>query len=236
MNLLAEVIPVDAISADLRNDFRALMDAYYKNIRLDEFERDLLEKNWVLILRTMNGKAVGFSTIRLEEQATLEQRVRIIFSGDTIIDRPYWGSPELSIAWGKHIVSVLQMEPEIPLYWILTTKGYKTYRFLPVFFKEYHPRPEGTISPFDATVLRDYALRRFPLSFDPESGILRADPQSQLLRPGVADIDSSNRGRTDIAYFERMNPGHLHGDELVCIARFCKENIKSSMLKRIGLA
>jgi hypothetical protein len=235
MGLTAEIVTVEAISNDLRNVLFKLMNAYYVNVSLEEFKRDLLEKNWVLILQNPEGRTVGFSTIRLEEQTTLGQRVRIVFSGDTIIDRPNWGSSELPIAWGKHIGSLLQMEPSVPLYWILTTKGYKTFRFLPVFFKDYYPKSGGTISEFDAEILRDYATKHFSERYDSGSGILCAGPTDQRLRPGVSDIDASNRGRSDIAYFECMNPGHARGDELVCIARFCQDNIKSSMLKRIGL-
>ena len=49
------------------------------------------------------------------------------------------GSLALPVAWGRLMLSLEEVGAGQHLYWLLTSKGYKTYRFLPVFFNEFYP-------------------------------------------------------------------------------------------------
>jgi hypothetical protein len=61
----------------------------------------------------------------------------VVYSGVTIIRSEYWGTPQLPSTWIK---TVLEKSAEMvqPLYWLLISSGYKTYRFLTVFYKEFY--------------------------------------------------------------------------------------------------
>ena len=61
------------------------------------------------------------------------------YSGDTIVAREYWGETELSRLWSRTVFAgadrILAQRPETRVYWFLICSGYKTWRFLPVFFQ-----------------------------------------------------------------------------------------------------
>src|SRR5213075_2720173 len=65
------------------------------------------------------------------------------FSGDTIVDREYWGESVLSRLWSQTVFAeaerLIAERPAMTVYWFLICSGYKTWRFLPVFFREFYP-------------------------------------------------------------------------------------------------
>ena len=100
-----------------------------------------LAKQWVILLYDQS-RLCGFSTQVLFDFPHENRDDKILFSGDTIIDKCRWGSLALPVAWGRLMLS-LESRPHGELYWLLTSKGYKTYRFLPVFFHEFYPCYSG---------------------------------------------------------------------------------------------
>jgi len=123
--------------------------------------------------------------------------------------------------------------PDADLYWLLTSKGYKTYRFLPVFFREFQPCYHRGLSDFEIKLLHGVASNRFGERFVPASGILRAAPDSQHLKEGIADLDEHRLRDPHIAFFQQRNTGHARGDELVCLARFHPDNLTSYIRRQL---
>jgi hypothetical protein len=121
----------------------------------------------------------------------------------------------------------------VPLYWLLTSKGYKTYRYLSVFFRDYFPQPNRVIATRERQVLDAFAGHLFNGRLDREFWIVRAASNGQRLRAGVADISDAKLKNPDVAYFDKMNSGHAKGDELVCLARFSDDNLTPFILKRL---
>ena len=107
------------------------------------------------------GELCGFSTQMLMQAECQGRPVTALFSGDTIIAREYWGDPALSHAWGRLALQLMDL-PGRELYWFLMSKGYKTYRFLPVFFREFDPHPERPMPPDRKAVLDVLARRKYP--------------------------------------------------------------------------
>ncbi len=222
----------DKITDKEKADMFLLMRTYYKNVSKEHFYNDLAKKDRIIML--MDGKSLcGFSTQVLLERTIGNQKTNIVFSGDTIIDKQHNNSFALPIAWGKMMLSILNQYPGMPLYWFLTSKGYKTYRYLPVFFYDYFPKPFAKLSSFEKELLLCVGRELFEEKLDTKRWILIAGKNDQHLRPGVADITESRRSKQEIVYFEKKNPGHMHGDELICIARFAENNIKPFISKKI---
>jgi hypothetical protein len=158
---------------------------------------------------------------------------KILFSGDTIIDKNHWGSLALPVAWGRLMLSLQAAYPHAELYWLLTSKGYKTYRFLPVFFQEFYPCHTAETPAFERTLLRSVASQRFGVRFDAAIGVLRAEPGAQRLREGIAELDSKRLRDRHVAFFQQQNPGHWRGDELVCMARFHPDNLRPYIRRQL---
>jgi hypothetical protein len=232
MGIRTAIAPVEGLSEKHVHDMLRIMQTYYYNVSPDQFVKDLEEKYRVILLWE-SGRIRGFSTQMLFDHDFEGRQVQVIFSGDTIIEKSHWGSLALPVAWGRLMLSILSEHSDRDLYWLLTSKGYKTYRFLPVFFREFYPSCRKEAPAFEKALLCSLARRKFCDRFDSRTWIIRASEGAQCLRPGVADITERWRRDKHIAFFEKANPGHAKGDELVCIARCHEGNLKPFILRRL---
>src|SRR3954468_15761273 len=137
MRLQGRLVPVAELTPAQRDARFALMDRHYENVRRQAFEADLEEKQWVILLLDP-ASVCGFSTQVVLEVEVGGRPVRALFSGDTIVDRDRWGDPALPHVWGRLALPLSDAAPAAELYWFLISKGYKTYRFLLLFFREFY--------------------------------------------------------------------------------------------------
>jgi hypothetical protein len=199
-----------------------LMEAHFEGISRGSFERDLEEKGWVVLLEeeTAEGGArlCGFSTLDLYTVRFRGETVHVVYSGDTLVEASARGSSLLPRTWIRAVLSLRRQHlgGGAPFVWLLLTSGFRTYRFLPVFFRRYHPRP-GAEEPPRLGELRGFlARRRFGDAYDAQAGVVRfAEPQ--VLRPDLRTIPASRLTDPHVAFFAARNPGYERGDELVCL-------------------
>ena len=234
MQLTGQIIRVaDVSSVDCRQMFD-LMRCNYDNITWAEFDTDLNEKDWVIVTRHPdNGQVMGFSTQQLYDQQTSEGPIKVLFSGDTIVDPEFWGSNPLAKLWGQLTLALMDTYPDHDLFWFLISKGYKTYRFLPVFFNEFFPRLDTPTPRWAENILNGIANKKFGDRYEAQHGIVYAALDGCRLKPNVAEI-SNRTSDLNIRFFESSNPGHALGDELCCLARLSRRNFRSSAWKVIG--
>jgi len=215
-----------------------LLRAHYDNVSREAFLRDLSEKHWVIALSLEEtGEIVGFSTQMLFGHEGAEGRVLVLFSGDTIIDREHWGGLELPMAFGRMALSIERGFPGEICYWFLICKGYKTYRYLPVYFREFYPSCGSEVPPYEANLMRSLATRKFGDYYHPGSGVVSFGSDAPHVKAGVADVTDDLLKDPHVAFFVGANPGHARGEELVCLARFHVDNIRprvAGMLRKLG--
>ena len=157
MSLTGAVIETNRVTATDIDRMFTLMQQYFTGVNATAFVNDLNAKPWVIVLRDSDtGVLQGFSTLCLMEATVQDESVRAFFSGDTIINRAYWGSLELERVWLRHLYTWIHADPETRWYWFLICKGYRTYRYLPVYFHRYYPSPEPT-PPFEQAVLETFS-------------------------------------------------------------------------------
>ena len=194
-------------------EMEALYRRYYTGAEPDAFRRDLFRKDYVILL--LNGAAVaGFSTQKLTE---MPDGARILFSGDTVVDASERRQFGLAGAFGHIMLRLIRDCPDRPRYWFLISKGARTYRFLPTFFRVYVPSHESAPG---LLRLRDaVAAHLFPREWVAEKGILHF--------PGSKDrlISDELRNDPESVLFRRLNPGWADGDELCCLAPISPENL-----------
>lgn len=232
MKLTGRVSKTTEINKVQLDQMFSLMNDYYDNISWESFMEDLSEKDGVILLENGNG-VKGFSTQKLIEHTIDGKSVSVVFSGDTIIDRSCWGTLVLPVTFGRMMMSLRKQLNGTDLYWFLISKGYRTYRFLPVFFNSFYPSPDNPNGQFEKRLLRQVAKRKFPGSFDPQKFIINASKKSQKLKPGICDITEQRSKDRYIAFFKKNNPGYADGDELACLAKFDENNLTPFILNRI---
>src|SRR5258708_11494703 len=237
MALVGKLIPVPRVTQIQRDAMFALMDRHYLNVSRDRFDADLDEKDWVILLCDRSTQEVGgFSTQMLLDADADGRPIRALFSGDTIVDRERWGDSALSHVWGRLALSLIDRLDTIELYWFLISKGYRTYRFLPVFFPEFYPRHDRPTPGCASAVIDALARRKFPNGYDAHAGVVRAGTDKDRLRAGVADLTAERLRDPHVRFFAARNPGYADGDELCCIAPLTRANFTAAAYRVIGPA
>jgi hypothetical protein len=209
-----------------------LMLGYYENVNPFDFDLDLQRKDHVVVLRK-DRHICGFSTQAFWEKTIAEQKVGIVYSGDTIVDRNARVSFAMPVAFGQYLNTVYARAPERPLYWLLTSKGFRTFRAMSVFFSNYFPAEGRLLSDFENRLLEMLCAEKFPGRLDRNNWILKAPPESQTLKTGADLAEMSSRSHPDIERFVQLNPSYRCGDELICLARFEKTNVKASLWNKV---
>ncbi|HSP17666.1 MAG TPA: hypothetical protein VLV78_23175 [Thermoanaerobaculia bacterium] len=212
------VIARTSLSSGERDQMFALFSDYFAHVTREVFEHDLDEKDWVILLRDDDGSVSGFSTLmRLDVDGH-----PVFFSGDTIVARHRRSTTDLPRLWVNHIRSVSGTLAG-DIYWFLISSGYRTYRFLPVFFREFHPRFDGSPAQLKS-MLDTIASRRFGAAYDPASGIVHL-PAPSPLRDAEDDLEQRAQHDPHVRFFLEANPGHAAGDELACLVRVAHDNL-----------
>lgn len=232
MSLVGKVLRVDQLHASQRDEMWQAMRRHYRNCIREVFDADLDEKQWVVVAQSQpDGAIVGFSTQMLIDARVDGEPIRFLFSGDTIVDPQYWSQNPLAGTWGRLALALLDDAPQTPLHWFLISKGYRTYRYLPVFFHDFFPRHDLATPCHVARLIELVAQTKFGPRFDAATGVVRAASEANLLREGLASPAPSRLTDPHVAFFCQQNPGHALGDELCCLAPIARENFKPAALR-----
>ena len=226
-----DIVKRDEIDDATRAAMFALFANQFSGVSETDFLRDLDEKNWVLLLRTDDGKLSGFSSLHVYRTTVGERELTVVYSGDTVVDVNTWSDSALSYYW-MGAVDFLQKYYETDrLYWFLLVSGYRTYRFLPVYSEFFYPRFDEP-TPADVQEVMDaLALARFGDRYDEQTGIVRLRAPARL-KGELSGIPDNRLSDPHIAFFAERNPDHERGDELVCFA-ILAENKLTRLGKRM---
>lgn len=224
--LTASIQPVAAISSVDREEMWNLYQRFYSGTHRALFDADLAAKDSLLVLRDDQQCIQGFSTIAVGLTEFDDRQIRYVFSGDTIVDRAFWGSQALAFSWLRYVGELKREQPELPLFWFLIVKGHRTFRYLPTFAREFYPHWErGTPEPV-AALMQKLARERFGDAFDAESGLIRYPESHGHLAEAYAEANERECGREDVSFFLKRNPGYRDGHELVCLCELSRENLR----------
>jgi hypothetical protein len=205
--------------------FRLLSD-HFNGVTPEQFARDLAEKNLAVLLES-DSRLVGFSTLMAYTATFDGEQLNVIYSGDTIVAQEAWGSTALPRAWVAGVDTLRSSLPPGRCFWLLLTSGFRTYRFLPVFWRVFHPCFDSPTPPVTQRMLEALSGQRFGGQFDRKSGIVRFN-HPQRLRRDLREVPQERTRDPHIAFFLSRNPGHGNGDELVCLTELCTGNLTAA--------
>lgn len=220
------LVPRTELTAAQKSEMFQLLAQHFDGVTPEQFARDLAEKNLALLLQR-GETLVGFSTLLAYTTDFDGAAVNVIYSGDTIVTPEAWGTTALPRAWVAGVESLRATLPPARCFWLLLTSGFRTYRFLPVFWREFFPRFDSPTPSSMQRLLDQLAAERFGAQFDHGAGIVHF-PRPQRLRDGLHEIPSGRGNDPHIAYFLSRNPDHANGDELVCLTELCSDNLTAA--------
>jgi hypothetical protein len=224
-SMLVDMARCAELSASERRDMYGVFSRYYENTTLSRFTRDLDAKDWIILLREPGGNLVGFTTAQCYTHAGATGPAVVLYSGDTIVERDYRTTGDLAGAFGHLLLRVVAQNVGVPAYWLLTSKGVRTYRFLPVFFHTFFPSAgqEGSLEL--APVLDEIAGQKFGDAYSPLTHVISHRGQHDRLCDAEHDPSLLNRNDAHIRFFLERNPGYREGDELACLTPLSRDNL-----------
>ncbi len=206
-----------------RDEMSGLLESHFDGVTQSQFDADLDSKDWVLRI-TRDDTLVGFSTLKAYTTAVAGQSVNVIYSGDTVMAPEAWGSPILSRGWIALVRMIQSTRPGERWHWLLLSSGFRTYRFLPVFWREFWPRHDREPDESTRHLIDALATEQFDGCYDRATGVVRF-PRPQRLRDHLAAVPEGRENDPHIRFFLERNPGHANGDELVCFAELGPGNL-----------
>ena len=223
-NYRSTVVAIEDLPSDTISRMVRLYLANYEGTSEALFRRDLVEKNDVILLYS-GTEMVGFTTLLDYPADHSGIPIRVVYSGDTIVERMHWGQQELAFAWIRRTAEIKARAPDTSLYWFLLTKGHRTFRYLSVFGKTTYPHWD-TERPDLKRLADQLASARFGRDYNPESGVVEFPTSRGHLAPCIAEPSEEDLAKEATRFFLTKNPGYRQGHELVCLFELESANMR----------
>ena len=229
--LTARFVPLHRIHLRQVREMYDIFKAHYEHTDIETFVSDLSRKDGAILLTEYGtGRIVGFSSVVTLAVGERDQG-RGVFSGDTIVVPEYWGTRALHFAFMRYIIRQKLRKPLSPLFWLLISKGYKTYLLMANNFDRYYPHPDQQHEDLEPLV-KSYCDALFPGYYAPHTRVLDFGESAQRLRRGVAAVsDELVREVPKVRFFQERNPTWNRGTELPCIALLSWTTITKAITK-----
>ena len=219
-----ELVRVDELAASQGEAMITLFQRFFENVSREQFHKDLDEKGWAILIEDDRSELRGFTTLDIYDVEHEGQTVGVVHSGDTIVDDSARGTTALSSTWIGAVNHLRRELGKDRLWWLLMVSGFRTYRFLPVFWKKFWPSCEAKTPPDVQALIHALAEERRGDRYDRKTGIVRrAEPQ--ILRRALRGIPERRMRDPHVTFFAKKNPGHEKGDELVCLTELAHHNL-----------
>jgi hypothetical protein len=203
-----------------------MMSEYYDNILWDNFIVDLRKKDEAILLCDDAGAIHGFTTLASFDY---DPTTRLLFSGDTVIEQEHWGNNDLTQIWSRRAFALAGAFGG-KTYWLLMTKGYKTYKYLHTFFNCFYPRADTETTRDIQAIIDNFAKMQYGEKY--RNGVITAG--RDFLKDEFAAIDEAKLKDRNTAFFLEKNPNYKNGDELVCLCEISANNLNKYGRRALG--
>ena len=165
----SSIVPVDELPDDTRQQMAALYFRYYEGSDEETFQGDIDSKTEAIVLHA-GDELAGFTLLHHYDGCFGNERARIVYSGDTIVDRAHWGQRVLAFSCVERM-GHYSRGSTLPVYWFLVVKGHRTYRYLSVYCRSFYPH--WSIDRSDLKPLADeLAAAKFGSAYNKNTGVV----------------------------------------------------------------
>lgn len=216
--LIRKTVLTRDLTPSLHKVMFSLFEQYYDHVTFEKFVEDLNEKTHVFMFHEKkSGRLIGFSSIFKKKLSNVASGV-FLFSGDTVMHEAYWGTKALQKSFFWFILKSKLRSPFFPVYWMLMSKGIKTYMMMRKNFRFSYPNHNGiTPSHFQHIVDNFYAMK-YPRNYQAKKGLILFEEKVGSVKKNLETPGEDVMKHPDAAYFFKLNPLWENGDELACVA------------------
>jgi hypothetical protein len=222
-----EVVDVARLTPGQRAGMLALLQTCYANVSPDQFNRDLDEKEWTILgTDPVSQRVWCFSTMR-RLRATIDgQQVTAFYSGDTASSADARGAA--TAAGTRLVIRKMFYERMISddegLYcWFMISSTYKSYRLLPMIFRDFAPGPARGLSPGETKLVAELSRLKH-IDFDASTGVVTLANPSLPFELATAS-ESLTQQDPYAAFFHTANPHAASGDRLATLTVISLNNL-----------
>jgi len=226
--LKSKIIEATQVGDFLLQSMFELMSQTYEGTSLEKIKSDLSNKDSILLLLDEQQHLQGFTTMQLFDFQFNNKHVKIIYSGDTVISEDFRGEMELMRAWWQFLCKIQQKNETVDIYWMLISKGWRTYKLLPIFFKKFYPNKKNETPADFQYFIDDLGAFKFPAEY--KNGLL-VPHSPDYLKNGKNDVPSHRGNDSDIQFFLEKNPHFYKGNELLCVTKLHPNNLTNIGLR-----
>ena len=224
--MIGELLPRAALGGDDVADMYRLFTTHFERVSEDRFRVDLERKDWVI--RVRDGKTLlGFTSLQFLRVRAAAADLEVLYSGDTIMKPEARSTTLLARTWIDSVRRISELHAAAEMHWLLLVSGFRTYRLLPVFWREFFPNCMQATPAGVRDTVATLAGALFGGGYDAHAGVVRFD-SPQPLRPELSRIPESRLADPHVRFFASANPGHAEGDELVCWTRLTQDNLTAA--------
>ena len=227
--MIGELLLRAALAVDEVADMYRLFSTHFERVSESRFRLDLECKDWVIRVRE-GDTLLGFTSLQLLRAPEGARELDVLYSGDTIMKPEARSTTLLARTWIDSVRRIGELHAAADLHWLLLVSGFRTYRLLPVFWREFFPNyRQSTPAPVRRTV-DALASAMFGAGYDARAGTVHFT-SPQPLRPELSRIPESRLADPHVRFFAGANPGHVDGEELVCWTRLAHDNLTDAGLR-----
>lgn len=213
---------VSSISQSRKVFLYGIFSKYYQNVSLEKFIKDFNEKKHLIIFHRKSDKSImGFATVTFFDLEIDSRNVRVVYSGDVVLEKEYWGLKVFQQAYMLYFIYIRAKSLK-PVYWYLMSQSYKTYLMMANRFPDFFPNYKKDYPSFEKKIVDQISFQRFGESYHQESTTVDLKKENYTLVNNIGYINPSLLSNPHIAFFQKKNPNHEKGIELVCLAKINK--------------
>jgi len=227
-----QVRPVEAVTADTWEEIWQLTRRFYDTERLFVETRLRAHQKLALFRSAADRSLIGMAAIESEPLEFEGERLLMIFTSHTIVDERFRGQNLLQRAGLHTYLRGCLRHPLRRKFWIFDTFSYKSYLLLPRNLREFWPRHDWSTPRWESALMQHYGRSKYGDAWQAD-GVVRRSPQKRLL-PHTAPFGTHLLANPDLAFYERVNPGHADGDMLLCLCPLSVTNWWSIVSRAVG--
>lgn len=221
--------PIASLDQSDCDEMAKLYLAHYDGSDLQRFRADLRQKSEVILVYS-GFELIGFTTLQLYERSLSDHPIRVVFSGDTVVDRAHWGQQALAYAWISRMGELHRLDQTKPMYWFLIVKGHRTFKYLPTFAKSFYPHWNDDRSDLKP-LLDQLAMEKFGGDYNPVTGLVEYQESRGHLKADISAPSTEEMAKPSVTYFLARNPRYRQGQELCCICEIDEANMRPLTLR-----